>query len=154
MASTLSARQGRALERTLIETFHRARWQESGGTPVCPECFDWHDVRPDLKNRQYRPNLRMYLCTCCDRRFTDLYESPLHHTKAPLLQWAIALLLPPLQKYAALPRAQTGIARATLTTMQARLHGTPTAARWTQELAGAGITVEQLIAAILKRRQS
>jgi hypothetical protein len=139
------------LERRLIDTFHRARWAESGGRPICPDCFDGRDVKPDRKNKAYRPNLRMYYCVCCQRRFTDLYKSPLHNTKAPLLHWAIALLLPLVEKYDPLPRSQTGITRANVTTMQAKLDATPTAQRWTDELGRAGLTLERLLAANLRR---
>ena len=129
-----------ALVRQLAKTFHAVRWADSGGTPVCPDCFDALDLdkpTPDLLT----PGLSRYRCTVCRVDFSDVKGTVFQTVKpVPLARWAYLTLLGD-------PARLDGLTERQLRRcweLAAKIKTAPLTQAWRAQLEAAGITVEKL----------
>lgn len=80
-----------AVDTQLARTFRAARWAESGGKPVCPDCFEGDALVIDQPPRLKQPGLHSYRCRDCNQRFSDFSGTCLRGSADSLRDWALAL---------------------------------------------------------------
>jgi transposase-like protein len=134
------------LEKQLAQTFRAVRWSESGGNPVCPDCFDGEDLAKPLPD-PLTPGLSRYHCTVCTRMFSDV-RGTVFATRTPvsLTLWAYLVLLGD-------PRRIEGITAREIK----RCYGlvavskfAPLRGLWQAQMTEAGLTVERLRRALAR----
>jgi transposase-like protein len=129
-----------ALDRTLAQTFRAARWSVSGGSPVCPDCFDGLDLEKPVPD-PLTPGLSRYRCHVCTTEFSDVKETVFYTSKPwPLACWAYLVLLgdPAVLR----DRRERWTRRAW--ELSAKIKGRPLTLAWRGQLEEAGITAERL----------
>lgn len=141
------------IERQLAKTFRAARWAESGGQPVCPDCFEGDALVVDQPARLKQPGLHSYRCRDCNQRFSDLSGTPLRGSAQSLREWALALLTlnggpTEVRRIGVTQRLvpiNLGVPPARLNRMRARwMESQVVREAWLQELRAAQVTLRKL----------
>ena len=137
----------------LAGTFRRANWPETDGQVVCPFHFDGKDIRV-IGPVFIHPELHRYHCACCRRPFSDMYGTPLEHSRVPLIAWALLLLRPgdgqnqgwydEIQRLIGLTTVDS------LALIDKKLADSAFATRWRAEMEKAGVTPARLLQAVHK----
>jgi hypothetical protein len=138
-----------SLDKQLAQTFRAARWSESGGKPVCPQCFDGEDLQPAVPNPR-TPGLSRYHCRVCCFAFTDVNRTVYQSIKpVSIVLWAYLTLHGD-------PRLLEWSEKETQRCFDlvARIKGKTLAAAWREQLEAAGITTDRLRRALIRRPEA
>lgn len=137
------------LDKQLAQTFRAVRWSESGGKPVCPDCFDGDDLASATPD-PLTPGLSRYHCTVCSRDFSDVRGTRLYTLKpVPLTLWAY-LVLHGDPRLAGLDEPQVQ----RCFDLVVKLKGYGLAASWREQLEAAGITADRLRRVLTRRPEA
>ena len=130
-----------ALDRTLAKTFRAARWEQTGGKPVCRKCFDGEDLVVQKDPIVIAQGLQRYHCTVCNFTFSDLTDTIFFTSKSvPLARWAYLTLLGDPARLEGLTERQLR----RCWELAAKIKTAPLTQAWREQLEAAGITVEKL----------
>jgi len=134
-----------ALDKQLAQTFRAARWAESDGTPVCPDCFDGEDLGTPTPD-PLTPGLSRYRCSACRVAFSDVKGTVLVTRKpVPLALWAYLVLLGDPRQ---LRWRQDEVQRCGELALRIKI--APLVLVWREQLRQAGVTVERVRRALAR----
>ena len=129
-----------ALDRQLAKTFRAARWADSHGVPVCPDCFDGVDLEKPVPD-PLTPGLSRYRCGVCRTEFSDVKGTVFQTSKPwPLDLWAHLVLLGD----PACLSDRTERTKRRMWELAAKIKGHPLTAAWRAQLETRRITAERL----------
>ena len=129
-----------ALDRQLAQTFRAARWAESGGLPVCQDCFDGLDLDQPVPD-PLTPGLSRYRCGVCTTEFSDVKGTVFRTVKpVSLALWGYLVLLGDPARLDGLTSRQVR----RCWELFAKIKLAPLALDWREQLEGVRVTSERL----------